>query len=171
MKKFIFLIIGISLFCSAYSQNSSKMKQANYLFGFARLLSWSEYPNNSFVINIYGQSSVSDYLNTLSYTNTSGGHKIIIKQVSLSNIPNCNILYIPNENTSQLGQITSILNGRQVLIVTEASGYTNSGADVSFSVKSVNSQDSVLSYDYNLQSIRSKSIKISPEFIGYGISY
>lgn len=170
MKKFIFLIIGILLFSSSYSQNSSKMKQANYLFGFARILNWSEYQNNTFVINVYGQSSVTDYINTLSYKNTSGGHKITAKQVALNNILNCNILYIPKENTSQLGSVVSLLNGRQVLIVTEASGYTNSGADVSFSFKSVNVQDSVLSYDFNLQSIRAKNIKVSPEFIGYGMS-
>jgi len=60
MKKFIFFICGILFFSTIYGQNNAKMNQANFLFGFARLLSWSEYPDNTFIINVYGQSVITD---------------------------------------------------------------------------------------------------------------
>ncbi len=170
MKKFIFFITGLLIMSSIiYGQNSVKKNEANFIFGFGRLLNWSNYQNNIFIINVYGQSDVTDYINTLSFYNTSGGRQVQARQTSLINIANCNILFIPKGNISALDQIKKLLSGKQVLIVTESAGYTNSGADVSFSFKSVSAHDSVLSYNFNLNSIRSKNIKLSPEFIGFGM--
>jgi len=169
MKKIIFLISSLLIFSSIYGQNATKINQAHFLFGFGRLLSWSNYQNDKFTINVYGQSVVTDYINTFSYDKTSGGRKVIAYQTTLDGIANCNILFVTNEHISQLDQINNLLIGKQVLIVTEATGYTNSGADVSFNFRRISAQDSVLTYSINLQSIRAKNIKVSSEFIGYGM--
>ncbi|MEA3450268.1 MAG: YfiR family protein [Bacteroidota bacterium] len=167
MRKIILLISGLLIFTSIYGQNTTKIKQSQFLFGFGRLLSWSSYQNDDYKINVYGQSVITDFINTFSYDKTSGGRNVVASQSSLDNIGNCNVLFITNEKIGQLSQINNLLVGKQVLIVTEAAGYTNSGADVSFTYRIISQQDSVLVYSINLQSIRAKNIKISPEFIGY----
>ena len=69
MKKIILLfILGISTFI-IHSQETHEQKIATIIYGFCRLVQWPDYPNNTIQINVYRESSVTDYINYLSKKN------------------------------------------------------------------------------------------------------
>jgi len=169
MKRLTAIIILSTLFLSAYSQRMDKQSEAYFLFNFGRLLKWQNYPDNQFVINVYGTSNVTDFINNMALTNIAAGRKVIAREATQDNLSNCNILFITSDGINDFETIINSTTNLPVLIVTENRGYINSGADVEFGFKTISATDSVLSYRVNERSIKSKNIKISPDFMGYSI--
>ena len=168
MKK-ILISISIVLFVfSGQAQDYFGKDKANYVFGFARLLNWSQYYEGQVVVNVLGETPVFDYLNVLSNKNSVSGRKLVTNRITRTNQIDCNILYLSENNTHLLSEIIANSKNKSVLIITETPRMTGLGADVSFAKKFSAVGDSVLTYTYNLESIKSKNIKIAIEFIGYG---
>ncbi|MBN2890615.1 MAG: YfiR family protein [Bacteroidales bacterium] len=168
MKKIIALVFFVFTFTLSFSQNAEKQHEANFLFGFARLMEWPQYEENQVVVHVLGESVVFDYLNYMSINSEVSGRKLIVRQSNLENAVNCNILFISEGNSYLLPEILGQSANKSVLIVTEKPGLTFQGADVSFSKKINSIGDSSLTYTYNLNTIKEKDIKVAIEFIGYG---
>ncbi|MBN2662780.1 MAG: YfiR family protein [Bacteroidales bacterium] len=169
MKQIVFIVLLIFAFIGSSAQSFDNKLAASYLFGFGRMLHWQSYQDNQIVINVYGTSSVTDYVNNLAVTNRVSGRKVIARETG-STIGICNILFIPADKMNELDAILPQLQGKSVLVVAEKTGYLNSGVDVEFGYKFISRSDSVVSYKYNSASIINKNIKISPEFTGYSIT-
>ncbi len=169
MKKIIIISLTLLLSISVFAQNSTAKSHSNLLFGFGRILQWQNYTNNQFIINVYGTSSVTGYINALSAANTVSGRTVLAREVTPTNVGNCNILFIPKNKISVLETTLPKLQGKSVLIVSDARGYLNSGVDVEFDYQHISATDSVISYRFNKASMQNKNIAISPEFIGYSI--
>lgn len=157
-----------TLSLSAQEENTERKNQANILFNLARYIHFPNYDNNDVIINVLGESSVIDYINVLAKKNTVCGRKVIARQSNLTNAVSCNILFIPIQNTSLLSEISLMVNESPVLVITEAAGYTNAGADISFERGHQLNSDSTMTYTYNINSIKTKKILVSVEFIGFG---
>lgn len=167
MKKFIFIFIFIFVVISAFSQQIKEKTKANYVFGFCRLLKWQDYYDNKIVIRVYGTNTITDFINVVGGNNFSSGRKVIVENTTLADIDKCNILFISANKLSELDDISVLLAGKPVLIISDKRGYLSSGADVEFDYKKMSDRDSILSYRLNISSIRSKDIKIAPDLIGY----
>ncbi len=169
MKK-IFVSFLLLLFClTSFSQLSVKQHQANYIFGFARLMKWTEYKDNQVIVNVIGESLVLDYLNQLAYKNQVSGRKLLAKQSNFDNATDCNILFVTTANSYLVPALSQKCANTSVLIITEEEGLTNEGADISFDYKKISTGDSTLSYTYNFNSINQKRIAVAVEFFGYGL--
>ena len=168
MKQTTLLFLLAFAFSSTFAQSFDNKLQASYLFGFGRMMHWQSYQDNQIVIDVYGSSSVTDYINNLSHTNKVSGRKVVAREIG-NNIGICNILFITADKMNELDAIIPQLQGKSILVVAEKSGYLNYGVDVEFGYKYLDGTDSVVSYKYNSASIMNKNIKISPEFTGYSI--
>lgn len=168
MKKSLIIIGFLFISISFFAQNIDKKTQANFIFGFGRLMHWQDYNDNEILVNVYGNSSVTDYVNTLALSNRVSGRKVLAKETG-SSIGNCNILYIPADKINSLSEIVPQLQGKSIIVVSDQTGYLDMGVDIEFDYKKISATDSVISYRYNPISIRNKNIKISPEFKGYSI--
>ncbi len=171
MKKtiiFIIVIIGNALSGSAQADKISS--ETNFLIGFTKVLAWTNYADNTFIINCAGQSKVMDLINHKALHIKTGGKKIIAREATQDNMFNCNILFIPEQQSNLLQEISSNPLSNTILIVTEQNSLVNQGADISFEYLKTSTTDSVLSYRFDIQKIKAKNIKMTPEFIGYGIS-
>jgi len=168
MKNIGIIFLSFFLFSSAFAQSFDKKIQASYLFGFGRMLQWNNYSDEQIVINVYGSTTVTDYVNNLSVTNKVGGRKVVAREI-VNNIGICNMLYIPKNQINNLNSIIPQLQGKSILVISDARGYLNVGVDVEFGYKHINSTDSIVSYKYNPTTIKQKDIKIGPYFTGYSI--
>lgn len=166
MKKIILLIIlGTSSFIM-FSQETYEQKIATIIYGFCRLAQWPDYPNNSIQINVYRESSVTDYLNYLSNKNQLP-HKVVANNVEYPTY--CHIFFIPSAYFQDFLSKENILAEKPILIVSDSPNCIENGnIDVEFIYISKNENEKYLSYKINLENIRAKSIKVCPEFIGYG---
>lgn len=165
MKKIILLfILGISIL-TVHSQETHEQKMATIIYGFCRLIQWPDYPNNSIQINVYKESSVTDYLNYLSNKNQLP-HKVVTNNVEYPTY--CHIFFVPSAYFQDFLTKESILAGKPILIVSDyPNSIENNNIDVEFTYVIKNDNDKFLSYKINLNKIKSKSIKVCPEFIGY----
>ena len=120
-------------------------------------------------VNILGETLVTDYLNTWAIQNEVAGHKLVAHKTSIENVSECNILFITKENTQLLSEVLSQSLNKSVIIVTEEPGMTSQGADISFLYNVTSTEDSTLTYTYNINSIQAKNINVAIEFIGYGV--
>jgi hypothetical protein len=132
------------------------------------MIQWQNYKNNKIIINVLGESLVPDYINNIAVTNTANGKEVIARNTQISNALNCNILFITTQQENALLDI-STMPSSNVLIVFEGDPMLSFPADVSFNTKITSSGDSILTYKINLNSIKSKNFKVSPDFIGYGL--
>jgi YfiR/HmsC-like len=169
MKKAILLFSVTLLMFVAQAQNYSKQDEANYIFGFARLMDWPQYEGNQVIVNVLGETVVLDYLNFMSQNNEVGGRKLVARQANLSNAVDCNILFVTADKTYMLPEINALAVNKNVLIITESPNMIYSGADVSFASTSSSTGESALAYIFNLSSIQEKNINVAIEFIGYGL--
>lgn len=168
MKKIIFFAIIIILSLNIYAQDQLRQNQANFIYNFARLMQWPQYDEGQVIVNVLGETVVSDYLNFMANENQVAGKKLQARQTNLDNSSYCNILFIPTQNTHLLPQVLEQTVNKSVLIITENPDLTEAGADVSFTKQYSPVGDSTLTYTFNLNSIKSKDIQVAIEFIGFG---
>ena len=169
MKKAILLFSVTLLMFVGQAQDYSKQDEANFIFGFARLMNWPQYEENQIVVNVLGETVVLDNLNFMSQGKEVGGRKLVAREANLSNAVDCNILFLTEDKTYMLPEINALAVNKNVLVITEASNMIYSGADVSFASTTSSNGDEALAYTFNLSSIQAKNINVAIEFIGYGL--
>jgi hypothetical protein len=144
MKKTLFILLlplllltqGAAVKMDQAEEAGAKIK-AIYIYNFTKYIEWpTEYKDGNFVIGVYGTNI--PLLNELGKMATSkmvGAQKMEIKNVSsAAEASQCHIIYILNDNSSQLADVIGKVKGKSILIVTDKSGMAKLGAGISFSV-------------------------------------
>lgn len=111
------------------------MVKALYIYTFATLIDWPEsYRKGDFVIGVFGsRQEVYDELNKKYSGKAIGSQEIVIKKyASKSQIDEPHILYITEDQSSQITSLSSQFNKKSTLLVTEKDGYLNKGAVINF---------------------------------------
>jgi len=133
-------MVGLSSSTSAPPQvgDTQSTIKALYIYTFATLVEWPpDRQTGNFVIGVYGDNfAVYDELYE-KYSNKSiGSQKIIIENYTTKNAINkCHILYVSEENTSQIPSLSSQLASKNTLIVADRTGALSKGATVNFIIE------------------------------------
>lgn len=164
LKKLLFIIV---LWCSCGQVMAQKPEQeanlkAAFIYNFTKYIDWGIYNDNSvFVIGVIGEGSpVIPALKEIAKTRTINNKRIEIRIIDdLSEMRDCNIVFITNKSTFPLA---SILNrvGKGVLTIGEANGYASQGTDFNFIV--VNQK---LKFEANLKAISSSGLKAGSQLL------
>lgn len=135
-----------------------------FLYNFAINGQWPS-ENADFTIGVLGQPALAKELETISSEKTIGTQKIKVMQFSNSSkVQNCNILFIPAENSNALTDVNAKLSNTPTLIVTQKNGLAKKSG-INFIVV-----DGKLRFEVNNTSIEKRGIKLSNKIKSLGIA-
>lgn len=126
----------LSFLDQANAQTQIARAQAMFIYNFSRLIEWpANYKSGTFVIGILGSSGIQEQLQGYTNGKRVGSQPIAVKTFnSPSDISTCHILFVPFNNTKQMPNIVSSIQGQSTLVITEKSGAINSGSAINFVV-------------------------------------
>jgi hypothetical protein len=140
MFRLRYLLISFFFLAAAPQQLQAQVSsyeelQAAYLYNFAKYIRW---PGDvqQFVIGVYGEEP--EILEVLE--STLKGKRVAGKEIHLKrllkpeDVTTCHMVYIPAEEDGVLADITPLVSGKSILLVTEED-LTRRGAMISFIVE------------------------------------
>ncbi len=134
--RLLVLTFVLTVSVAGYSNPDIENAQAMYIYNFLRLIKWTENSvQDEFVIGIYGNSNISEYL--LKYTNNRAVGQKKIKVIHVNSMEasrGCQLLFVTRTKSSEINEIVTHPNLRNTLIITESSGLTDKGAAIEFAV-------------------------------------
>jgi hypothetical protein len=158
------------LFALAFSSLSFQQQQnfdpnakvkAVFLYNFTRYFEWPEkMKSGNFIIHIIGtNNSLSNELNKMATSKQVGNQKLEIKNsTGLDAAIKPHIIFLLNESSDVLKEISSKYKGKGTLIVTEKSGLAKMGSAINFVAI-----DSKLRFEYNKTNAVKAGLKTSDE--------
>jgi hypothetical protein len=135
MKKFSILLglMVMVISTTLNAQNTESRYKALFIYNFTRYIEWPSNGTQDFVIGILGKSTVYSELLTIADKKNVGSQTISLKKFnSASEVSQCSILFIGNDASSQVASITTSMQGKNTLIITERPGLINKGAGINF---------------------------------------
>jgi len=158
MKKTLYTLLFVFCFAaSALAQTTNYQVYSVFVMSIARYSSWPT-SSGDFKITVIGKSKVYDELLRVSQTKDVNGKKIVVTLADdVSQIGDCNIVYISDNKSSTLDEIVKKFDGKPVMIITEREGLYKKGASFSFVII----EESKLRFDINKSDLEKKQIKIS----------
>lgn len=154
---FVFCFAGIGV-----AQTTNYQVYSVFVMSIARYSSWPA-STGDFKITVIGKSKVYEELSRVSQTKDVNGKKIVVSQADdVSQIGDCNIVYVSDNKSSTLDEIAKKFEGKPVMIITEREGLYKKGASFSFVII----EESKLRFDINKTDLEKKQIKISQSLTG-----
>ena len=155
MKTIKILIVTVLVFTSNRAIAQVEKYMAAFTYQICKSTTW---PNQSseFVIGVIGESPISKYFELMAKEKKMGDKAIkFYKWKNANEIKACNVIFIPQSETSQLDQITNTLTNKPVLIVTEDAETMNKGATISFKII-----DNKIRYNLNKTELLKRKLSI-----------
>ena len=159
MKR-IFLL-SLFIIAIAYSGYGQKEKyQSLFIYNFTKYIKWPEsYNSGKFVIGVIGNSNIVEALNAMASAKkktVSGAELEVKKYNSISEIDDCNILFVSQNVAGDLGQIDSNTDSKPILIITDMPGLATQGSVINFVEK-----DGKIKFELNESSASSRGLIVS----------
>jgi YfiR/HmsC-like len=131
-RAWLVVLLLIAVRCWAAAPPSEYQVKAVFLFNFAQFVEWPPGafpdPRAPFVIGILGKDSFGPELDAVVRGETVGRRSLVIERYSnISEVHNCNILFIGRTAMGELPHILEVLKGRSILTVTDAEDGDPSG--------------------------------------------
>jgi hypothetical protein len=121
---------------TVHAQTSSYEElQAAYIFNFAKYVAWRPTQSPTFVVGVYGELEIMEFLEKAFYQKKIGGKTAELKIIkTAADMLTCNILYLPGSGSKNIKEVTLETKGKNILIVTEED-LIKKGAAISFVVE------------------------------------
>ena len=138
LKRHASLCVWLIMLCSFGAPASSAAAPTEYqvkavfLFNFAQFVEWPpsvfKSPDTPFVIGVLGRDPFGSDLDAVVRGERVEQRSMVVERYrTVSEVQNCNILYIGRTAIGDLPQILTALKGRSVLTVSDADGADQSG--------------------------------------------
>ena len=150
-----------SLFAQSANKNESK---ALLVYSFVKYIGWSTYVDqHAIVIGVVNDAEFADDLRKLVSNRQMSGKLILVKDIDLSDISNCQLVYLPKSMAEYSSSLSASLKSMQVLFVREDPEIRTNNADISI----VNPTGQIRSHKFiiNRKSIQDKGLKVSFDLI------
>ncbi len=151
-------MLAISLTTLAIAQNYKV--HTVFMYSFSRYVQWPpEYSQGDFEILVLGDSPIVDELKEMAKTRKAGDRTIKVTKInSSSDIRKCNMLFVPDSKSNQLGKVISTVGSQSILVISESDGAGLQGSDINFVIK-----DGKLAFELNQAAVTKKELKVSIE--------
>jgi hypothetical protein len=136
------LLLGAFSLGAVRGQTTSSEYQlkAEFLYNFVQFTEW---PTNAFsstnspvVISVLGDDPFGRLLEETVQDETTNGRRASVQRYRrMEDIKECHVLFISRSETSKLDEILARLEGRNILTVSEAEAFTESGGMIGFVVE------------------------------------
>ena len=139
--------------------------KAVFLFNFTQFVEWPANTFNKdddpFVIGILGKDPFGNYIDNAVTDEKMGSHPItIVRYNSISEVNNCQMLFISTKDDESLREILSSLNNRSILTVSDAHGFAQTGGIIGFIT--VNNK---IKLQVNLSAAKTANLNISSKLL------
>ncbi|MEO5995985.1 MAG: YfiR family protein [Chitinophagaceae bacterium] len=148
-------------------QNTDYTIHANIIYRFTKYIEWpASKKSGPFVIGIVGDSPLYEVMKIFILNKTVGNRPIIVKKFSASSeVFNCQILFISEDESRSLKKIATLTAGNSILLVTESEGLALKGSCINFIIV-----DERLKLEINKSNIDQRSMSIASELLQLGIA-
>lgn len=169
MKREQIALIGIVfIFLSIQTANAQKEKYHSiFIYNFSKYIKWPENQiTEKFVIGILGDSPiVNDLTNMAAAKKEVNGMPFEIQQYyTAAEIGDCQILYIPREQSEELAKFNSIPQQKSILVVTDKPGMIKEGSVINFV-----DIDGKIRFELNQSNAQSRGLKIAASLLSLAI--
>jgi len=161
IRKLLFAIVVHFTFClSASAQTTNHAAYSLFVVNFAKYGSWPQ-ARTDFKIAVLGKSKIYEELIKSTANKNVNGQPYKVSQIESANeIGDAQIVFIPDNKSSNLDEVLKATIGKSVMIVAEREGLAKKGADFSFLVI-----DNKLRFDINSSDLEKRNIKVSGNLI------
>jgi YfiR/HmsC-like len=166
----LLVVAGAGLIVSAHGLYAAdapteNQVQAVFLFNFSRFVEWPAQafatPNDPFVIGIVGSDPFGARLDEAVRNEQINGHPLTVRRFrNISDVDNCQILFIDRSETGHLGQILAGLEHRSTLTVSQADGAAQRGVMIQFAT-----ENNRIRLRINVESARAAGLTISSKLL------
>jgi hypothetical protein len=158
-----FLIVAQAL--GAADAPTENQVQAVFLFNFSRFVEWPPQtfaaPSDPFVIGIVGTDPFGSRLDEAVHNEQINGHALTVRRYrNISELDNCQILFIDRSEIARLGQILTALDHHSTLTVSQADGAAQHGVMIQFAT-----ENNRIRLRINVDSARAAGLTISSKLL------
>jgi hypothetical protein len=166
-----FLLLTAQPFYAQTKTPAEFQVKAAFLFNFTRFIEWPETAFSSsgapFVIGIIGKDPYGAYLDEIVKGEKIADHPIIIKHFSkISEIQNCQILFISATESLRMKEILSTVSGRSILSVGDTDNFVKSGGIVRLFT-----EQNRIRLEINNESVKASGLSISSKLLSVARIY
>lgn len=169
MKKFVkpSLVMCLTLLVSMnlLAQDRDYTYKTIFIYNFIKYIEW---PANkqSFKIGILnGTPEVMSAFEKMVEKKSGEGSGIVLENYrSPASAGDCQILFIPHNESNNLSEVSAKLAGKPTLIVTEADGLIKKGSGINFIVV-----DGKLRFELNRTNLKDADLKVATSLLGLAI--
>jgi hypothetical protein len=150
---------------SASDAPTENQVQAVFLYNFSRFVEWPPQafgaPGDPFVIGIVGSDPFGARLDEAVHNEQINGHTLTVRRFrSISELANCQILFIDRSEIANLGQILTALDHHSTLTVSQADGSAQHGVMIQLAT-----ENSRIRLRINVDSARAAGLTISSKLL------
>src|SRR5580700_1176260 len=150
---------------SASDAPTENQVQAVFLYNFSRFVEWPPQafaaPTDPFVIGIVGSDPFGARLDEAVHNEQINGHILTVRRFhSLSELDNCQILFIDRSEIGRLAEILAALDHHSTLTVSQADGAAQRGVMIQFA-----NENSRIRLRINVDSARAAGLTISSKLL------
>lgn len=157
--KIMLCFLGCLCFVNTFGQNE-KFK-ALFIYNFTNYIEWPS-GNKSFVITVLGESPIIGELQAISKIKKVGSLPIEVQKINTSGeIGNAQILYVPSTKRKSLQEITKLLSGKPVLIISD-------GAQGEFGINFIEVEQKQ-SFQISKLNMELRKLKVNSALLALGI--
>jgi hypothetical protein len=157
-RKLVILMGIFSLLTLSNVKAQQEKYYAAFIYQFTKYINWPSTPP-VFIISTVGTSLVSPALQEITKEKKVGNSTIMFMEWKTPNdIGACNVLFVPDNQKSNLSSIVSKVGNKAILVVSESAGSVSSGADISFSKK-----EGKIQFELNKTNLQKKGLNVSSD--------
>ena len=154
---------------NAFAEDSSSREyiyKASFIYNFTKFIQWpkktySKIGKTGWNLCLIGKDPFGSILDNTAEKLFQKGKVLNLKrEVSLSKISQCSILFISKSEKSRLSKIVAHAKGFPILIIGDTPGYAESGVGINFF-----NQGSKIRFDINKKAIEVAGLEISSELL------
>lgn len=173
--KIFFIILFIyktdSQLCAQVNTAYGYEVKAAFLYNFTKFITWPEEAftgeSDPFIIGILGPDPFNNYLNDIIRGESVGRHPIEVKIFdNLSEITNCQMLYINSDNDENIRQALQMLKNKNVLTVSEYVFFSRLGGHVKFY-----NENNKIKFQVNPGAVKNSRLTISSKLLNLAKIY
>jgi hypothetical protein len=139
---------------------TAKQQRALFIYSFAKYINWSVFVDQrSIIIGISEDEELYTELNKICTDKSVAGKKLKVTKVNGVDAADCQILFLPELNSSHSKALLEYIRHLQVLIVTTGKGSSSTTSDIVISSNQNSPQNN--EFHINKENIRRKGMKVS----------
>lgn len=165
MKTKVLSLIGLFALCIGSFNATAQIEkhEAAYIFNFTRLIKWPDNQSSGdFIIGVFGKNQpITNELKLSANSRTVGSQTIkVVEYTSVDEIQNCHILFVPDDQSSQLKKIAAKLGNAGTVLITEEPSWNPDESIINLLIV-----DQKLAFHINKSNADSKKIFISEKLL------